>query len=56
MSGKVFLSLVCGVLSVSSGLLNLTGHRPTWWLGGLPLLAGSVWLARAFLYLRSSKA
>jgi len=59
MSGKLFLSLVFGVLGTSSGLLRLLGPRHSlgdaFWPGWMSLLAGVVWLIGAFFFWRAER-
>jgi hypothetical protein len=54
MSGKLFVSLVCGLLLAVAGLGQLVGHAT--WLGVMNLLAGVFWLTQAFRYWRSPNA
>ena len=54
MSGKVFLSLVVGVLSLIVAATRLAG-RPLDWTSGGWLLLGVFCLIQAFVYWRSSR-
>ena len=58
MDGKVFISLVVGVLWALMGLLGTVWPvRTTWpWSGPVALVTGAIWLAGAFYYWRRSRA
>jgi hypothetical protein len=55
MSGKVFISLVCGGLGVAGvGMRLISGHMDL--DTGLWLVFSAAWLVRAYLYWRESNA
>jgi len=55
MNGKLFLSLVVGLLGVVVAATRLAGGERDW-QAGIWLLLGAAWLVRAFFYWRSANA
>ncbi|HEY1752819.1 MAG TPA: hypothetical protein VGG29_16290 [Caulobacteraceae bacterium] len=59
MSGKLFLSLVCAVMTTTTGVLSLMATpRPghPWWETAALLAAAAGWAISAFVYWRESRA